>query len=48
MTKMTEVAYGAAVKAIFDQCNRENKINVIWHRHSRVSLLIGQVLKLLA
>ena len=28
MTKMTEVAYGAAVKAIFDRCNRENKCDL--------------------
>lgn len=28
MTKMTEVAYGAALKAIVDRCNRENKCDL--------------------
>ena len=28
MTRMTEVAYGAAVKAVVDRCNRENKCDL--------------------
>ena len=41
MTKMTEVVYDGAVKAIFDCCNQENKCDL-----AKASLLIGQVLTL--